>query len=94
MKIVSAKTEESENGERQGILRKEDNKYAEVVLIPQEGQKLYCVCGYELVKEDETTWECTGGNHKFHFEDGETALDKFGNVCRVARAAPKKEGSE
>lgn len=42
-----------------------------------------CVCGFELIKEDEDTFRCTGGNHRYRMSEGQIALDKFGNLQLV-----------
>lgn len=39
-----------------------------------------CCCGYELIKQDEMTYRCTGGNHVYHLEDGDMIKDKYGNM--------------
>ena len=41
---------------------------------------LRCCCGYELKKESEDTYRCTGGNHRYSINEGEVFIDKFGNV--------------
>ncbi|HDZ27917.1 MAG TPA: hypothetical protein ENH65_15580 [Candidatus Aminicenantes bacterium] len=42
--------------------------------------KLVCCCGYELIKEADNTYRCTGGHHRYNFQDGQVFIDKFGNV--------------
>ena len=66
IKFKGAKTEESESG----------------VFNPMsyDGITPRCVCGYELVKEDEKTFRCTGGNHRYNMKEGSVTLDKFGNI--------------
>lgn len=44
------------------------------------GKDLRCCCGYELIKEDENTYHCTGGSHKYNINEGDIELDKFGNI--------------
>lgn len=47
-----------------------------------------CICDYELVKQDENTWRCTGGNHVYEFDRGDMIKDKFGNMMiRAPREA-------
>ena len=41
--------------------------------------KLCCCCGFELIKQDEDSFRCTGGNHIYRFSAGSIVLDKFGN---------------
>lgn len=41
---------------------------------------LRCCCGYELKKESEDTYRCTGGNHRYIISDGDVTTDKFGNI--------------
>ena len=48
--------------------------------------KLVCCCGYELVKESEDTYRCTGGNHRYNFNDDDVMIDKFGNVLILPKA--------
>ena len=53
------------------------------------GTKMVCVCGYELVKEDDCTYKCTGGNHRYRI--GEWFLDKNGNVLLKQPDSNKEE---
>ena len=39
-----------------------------------------CCCGYELIKESEDTYRCTGGNHRYHVSQGEVVFDKYGGI--------------
>ncbi len=39
-----------------------------------------CCCGFELIKESEDTWRCTGGNHRYRMREGEVMVDKFGTI--------------
>jgi len=41
---------------------------------------LICPQGYELVKSDENEYRCTGGAHRYYFDDGRVEQDKFGNT--------------
>ena len=41
---------------------------------------LRCCCGFELVKESEDTYRCTGGNHRYSISEEDVFIDKFGNV--------------
>lgn len=45
-----------------------------------DGKTLRCCCGFELIKEDDNNWHCTGGGHVYRIQDGEVAYDKFGNT--------------
>lgn len=47
---------------------------------PDSEGKLRCEEGYELIQKDENTFECTGGGHRYRFDDGTIVIDKFGNV--------------
>ncbi len=42
--------------------------------------KLVCCCGFELTKESDDTYRCTGRHHRYHFQEGQIVMDKFGNV--------------
>ncbi len=42
--------------------------------------KLVCCCGFELIKEADNTYRCTGGHHRYNFQEGQVTIDKFGNV--------------
>ena len=42
--------------------------------------KLVCCCGFELIKEADNTYRCTGGHHRYNFQEGQIVMDKFGNV--------------
>lgn len=48
-----------------------------------------CICGYELVKQDENTFRCTGGNHVYELDRGDMIKDKFGNL--MIRAPREKK---
>lgn len=45
-----------------------------------DGKTPRCICGYELKKESEDTFRCTGGNHRYTIKAGSLFIDKFGNV--------------
>jgi len=49
-------------------------------LVAQQDGQLRCCCGYELIKQDENTYRCTGGNHVYALDEGDITRDKFGNV--------------
>lgn len=54
------------------------------------GVKMFCVCGYELIKESENTYKCTGGNHRYIIQDGDIILDKYGNILlKIPENKPK-----
>lgn len=54
--------------------------------------KLVCCCGFELIKEAGNTYRCTGGRHRYNFEEGQVMVDKFGNVLlRMPENNNKKE---
>lgn len=88
--IKPVKTREKCYGEARRALEMTDGyqSRAQAVLIPKEGQKLFCPCGYELVKEDEKSFKCTGGNHRYYFRDGTVVFDKFGNACLAGYPMP------
>ncbi len=48
--------------------------------LSEDGKHMRCCCGYELIKEDEKTWRCTGGSHRYIIDQGDVTLDKFGNI--------------
>lgn len=39
-----------------------------------------CPNGFELIKRDENTWECTGGAHEYRMDEGDMIKDKFGKI--------------
>jgi len=39
-----------------------------------------CPCDFEIVKVDDNTWQCVGGGHRYHMDEGEMIKDKFGNM--------------
>jgi hypothetical protein len=39
-----------------------------------------CCCGYELIKDDDNLYRCTGGSHRYEIREGDVTRDKFGNV--------------
>lgn len=41
---------------------------------------MVCCCGFELIKQDEDTYRCSGGNHVYRFSEGSAMKDKFGNL--------------
>ena len=45
-----------------------------------DGTKMVCRCGYELIKEDDGGYRCTGGSHKYNISEGDVLQDKFGNI--------------
>lgn len=61
----------------------EKNVYAEdyvpVLKNPKTGA-MVCCCGYELIKEDEMLWRCTGGSHVYDLAQGDMIKDKDGNM--------------
>ena len=46
----------------------------------KDGIKPRCICGYELFKESNDTWRCSGGNHRYFISQGDVLYDKYGNV--------------
>ena len=58
----------------------------------QENGKLICCCGFELVKESEDTYRCTGGNHRYVISEGDVIMDKFGNIMLKLKEDPNKNG--
>lgn len=56
------------------------------------GIKPVCCCGYELIKESEDTFRCTGGNHRYRMSEGEVVYDKFGTpLIKLPESMAKKE---
>jgi hypothetical protein len=54
-----------------------------------------CCCGYELIKESETTWRCSGGSHRYNMQAGDVVKDKFGNfLFKVPLGMQKPSGAE
>ena len=47
--------------------------------------KLVCCCGFELTKESEDTYRCSGGNHRYNFNDDDVMVDKFGNILMLPK---------
>jgi len=47
-----------------------------------------CVCGFELVKESENTYRCTGEHHRYIMQHGDFIFDKFGKVWLKKPDAP------
>ena len=41
---------------------------------------LRCSCGNELIKIDETTYQCSGGYPIYRIDDNTVFIDKFGNL--------------
>ncbi len=41
---------------------------------------LKCCCGYELIKEDEDTYRCTGGSHRYRVSKEECFLGRDGQM--------------
>lgn len=41
---------------------------------------MVCCCGYELIKESETTYRCTGGSHRYNLAEGDVIKDKTGKL--------------
>lgn len=59
----------------------ESNTFEKEYLPCEEANgMMVCVCGYELLKEDEDTWRCSGGGHVYRLSDGSVTHDKFGNT--------------
>jgi len=48
----------------------------------EHGEKFpVCCCGFELIKQDDNIWECTGGSsHRYIMDFGDMVKDKFGNL--------------
>lgn len=56
--------------------------------------KLCCCCGYELIKESDGTFRCTGGNHRYLISEGEVCFDKFGNtLLKLPQGENNKNGN-
>lgn len=49
-------------------------------LVQHKDGKLLCSCGNELIKNDDTSWKCSGGYPIYRPSDGEFFKDKFGDV--------------
>lgn len=41
---------------------------------------LKCCCGYELIKEDEDLYRCTGGSHRYRISKEECFLGRDGQL--------------
>ena len=41
---------------------------------------LKCCCGFPLYKEDENTWRCEGGNHRYRIDEDEMFLGVNGQL--------------
>ena len=39
-----------------------------------------CVCGFELIKEDQNIYKCRGGKHRYIMDAGDVIKDKFGKL--------------
>lgn len=61
--------------------------------LGQDGEVLRCCCGYELIKEDEDTYRCTGGSHRYRISEEEVHLDVYGNVM-LKKPVAKKDGKK
>jgi len=55
-----------------------DRGYVPVLKTPSGA--MVCCCGYELIKQDEMTYRCTGGSHVYDLQEGDMLIDKFGNM--------------
>lgn len=45
-----------------------------------KSKKPVCICGYELIQEDERTFKCSGGNHRYIMDKEDIIKDKFGQI--------------
>lgn len=46
--------------------------------LAADGVRPICICGFELIKEDNDVFRCTGGSHRYRMSEGEVTYDKYG----------------
>ena len=59
-----------------------------------KGIKMVCCCGYELLKESDDTFRCSGGNHRYKVNMGDVFYDKFGNLLFKKPIEDNKNGTK